>query len=47
MSDRKEAIMSAAAAILLLFVALLDPRVSLGLAVAMLIAFAAYKWRRN
>jgi len=39
--------MATTAAILLLFVALLDPRVLAGLAGAMLVVFAAYKWSRN
>ena len=43
MTDRTEAAKSIAAAVLMLFVALLDPRVSAGLAVAMLIVFGTDK----
>jgi len=43
MTDRTEAATSIAAAVLMLFVALLDPRVSAGLAVAMLIVFRTDK----
>jgi hypothetical protein len=43
MSTRTDAILSALAALLVLFSAMLDPRLSAALAVAMLLAFAALK----
>jgi hypothetical protein len=43
MSDRLEATLSIIAAFLVLFSALLDPKVSAGLAVAFLVGFGAYK----
>lgn len=43
MGARREAILSALAALLVLFSAMLDPRVSAGLAVMMLLVFAALK----
>ena len=43
MSPQREAILSMLAALLVLFSAMLDPRVSAGLAAAMLLAFAALK----
>lgn len=42
MSRRADTLMTAAAVLLLLFSAMLDPRVSLVLAVALLAAFAVY-----
>ena len=44
MNDRIEAAISFAAALLVLFSAMLDPRVSVGLAVAFLVGLAIYKF---
>ena len=43
MGHRRDATLSVLAALLVLWSAMLDPRVSAGLAVAMLLAFAALK----
>ncbi|BCX03001.1 MAG: hypothetical protein KatS3mg053_0939 [Candidatus Roseilinea sp.] len=47
MNDRIEAILAALAAILVLFTTMLDPRVSVGLAIVLLTAFAVYKLIRR
>ena len=49
MSDQTEAAISVAAALLVLFSAMLDPRVSIGLAVVFLVGLAIYKflWKRG
>ena len=44
MEDRAEAALSIAAAILVLFAAMLDPRISAGLAFLFLIALSVYKF---
>jgi len=43
MSDRTEGILDILAVVLLLFTAMLDPRISLALAVIFLVALAIYK----
>ena len=43
MSDKTDAILAIIAALLVLFTAMLDPRVSAGLAIALFIAFAVIK----
>jgi hypothetical protein len=45
MSNKTEATVNGLAAILVLFTAMLDPRVSIGLAVLFLIGLAIYKFR--
>ena len=47
MSDKAEAALDIAAAIFVLFVAMLDPWVSAGLAIMFLIALSVYKFVRN
>jgi hypothetical protein len=47
MNDKTEAALSVAVAIFLLFVALLDPWVSAGLAILFLVALSAYKLVRS
>lgn len=47
MNDRIEATVAILATLLLLFTAVLDPRVSAGLAILLLTAFAAYKLIRR
>ena len=44
MNDRLEAAASIAAALLVLFSAMIDPRISAGLAVAFLLALGGYRW---
>lgn len=44
MNDRTEAAISIAAALLVLFSAMHDPRVSVGLAVVFLVALSIYKF---
>ena len=44
MNNKTEGIISGLAAILVLFTAMLDPRVSIGFAVAALIGLAVYKF---
>jgi hypothetical protein len=46
MEDKQESAMATAAALLVLFTTMLNPLVSVGLAVALLIVFAVYKYRR-
>ena len=43
MNEKSEAVISFLAALLVLFSAMLDPRISLGLAVAFLVILAGYK----
>lgn len=43
MSERTEAVISFLAALLVLFSAMLDPRIALGLAIAFLVILAGYK----
>lgn len=43
MSSKQESAMSSIAAVLVLFTTMLDPVISAGLAVALLMAFAVYK----
>jgi hypothetical protein len=45
MNDSTEGIVSSLAAMLVLFTAMLDPRVSIGIAVLALTGVAAYKFR--
>ena len=45
MKNKTEGIVNAVAAMLVLFTAMLDPRVSIGIAVAALIGLAIYKFR--
>lgn len=45
-SDKAEGLVSALAALLVLFTALLDPWVSIGIAVAALAGLSLYTWRR-
>ncbi|GAB4223404.1 MAG: hypothetical protein Kow0062_23460 [Acidobacteriota bacterium] len=45
MSSRTEGAINSVAAILVLFTAMLDPRISVGIAVVALIGLAAYKFR--
>lgn len=47
MTDRTESTMSIIAALLVVFTAMLDPRVSAGPAAVLLVAFAFYKWRSS
>jgi hypothetical protein len=47
MSNKADAIINGLAAILVLFTALLDPRISAGLAVVFLLALAIYKFARK
>jgi len=47
MSDRTESMMAVLAAVLVLFTSMLDPRISAGLAVVLMIAFAVYKFIKN
>ena len=47
MNDRTEAALDIAAAIFVLFVAMLDPWVSAGLAILFLIALSVYKFVHN
>jgi len=47
MTDRTEGILAVMAALLVLFSAMLNPRVSAGLAVLVLIGYAAYKFISN
>ena len=47
MSDRVEGTLSVIAALLVLFAAMVDPRVSAGLAVGLLIVYAVYKFVRG
>ena len=44
MTDRSEGILAVIAALLVLFSAMVDPRVSAGLAVLVLIGYAVYKF---
>jgi hypothetical protein len=46
-NDRIEGAMSIVAAILVLFTAMLDPRISMALAVTALLAFGVYKLTRR
>ena len=43
MNEKSEAVISFLAALLVLFSAMLDPRISIGLAVAFLVILAVYK----
>ncbi|NLV31961.1 MAG: hypothetical protein GXY47_12500 [Acidobacteria bacterium] len=47
MTNRTDAIISGLAALLVLFTAMLDPRVSVGLAVVFLLGVAVYKFTRK
>ncbi len=47
MSERTEAIISLLAALLVLFSAMFDPRISLGLAIAFLAILAGYKFLQS
>jgi hypothetical protein len=47
MSDKTEAALSTMAAIFVLFVAMLDPRVSAGLAIIFLVALSVYTFVRS
>ena len=47
MSNKTDAIISSLAAIFVLFTAMIDPRVSVGLAVVFLLALAIYKFARK
>ena len=47
MNDKTEATINALAAILVLFTAMLDPRISVGLAVVFLIGLSIYKLRQK
>jgi len=44
MSDKTESMMAALAAVLVLFTSILDPRISAGLAVVLMIIYAVYKY---
>ncbi len=44
MSNKQESVMVGVAAMLVLFTSLLDPRVSAGLAVVLLVAFSLYRF---
>lgn len=44
MSDKTESMMAVLAAVLVLFTTILDPRISAGLAIVLMIAFAVYKF---
>jgi hypothetical protein len=46
-SNKTEGIINSIAAILVLFTAMLDPRVSVGLAVVAMLGFAIYKFGRK
>jgi hypothetical protein len=45
MNDNAEGVISTLAAVLVLFTAMLDPRLSIGIAVAALAGLAVYKFR--
>jgi len=47
MKEKKESVITSAAALLVLFTAMLDPRVSAGLAVAMLLGLFIYTYLRS
>lgn len=47
MKDKTDAIINALAAILVLFTAMLDPRISVGLAVVFLVGLSIYKLRHK
>ncbi len=47
MNDKTEATINALAAILVLFTAMLDPRISVGLAVVFLIGLSIFKLRQK
>lgn len=47
MDDRTDAIINGLAAALVLFTAMLDPRISVGLAVAVLLGLTIYKFGRK
>jgi hypothetical protein len=47
MNDKTEAALNAAAAIFVLFVAMLDPWISAGLAIVFLVALSVYKFARS
>jgi predicted anti-sigma-YlaC factor YlaD len=47
MSEKTEAALAIVAALLVLFSAMLDPRISAGLAVVLLVAFAIFKFVRK
>jgi hypothetical protein len=49
MKDRAEEVLAIIAALLLLFTGMLDPRVSAGIAVSLLVGFVVYRlvWRRQ
>jgi Ca2+/Na+ antiporter len=47
MNERTEAVISFLAALLVLFSAMLDPRISLGLAIAFLVILAVYKFLQS
>jgi hypothetical protein len=45
--DNRESVLDILAALLVLFTAMLDPRLSVGLAVVFLVALALYKFRQS
>ncbi len=47
MNDKTDASINALAAILVLFTAMLDPRISVGLAVVFLVGLSIYKFRHK
>ena len=47
MNEKSEAVISFLAALLVLFSAMLDPRISIGLAVAFLVILAVYKFLQS
>jgi hypothetical protein len=47
MNDKTEAALNTAVAIFVLFVAMLDPRISAGLAIVFLVALSVYKFARS
>ena len=47
MNNKLEGIFSILSAILVIFTAMLDPRISIGLAIALLIAMSVYKFTRT
>lgn len=46
MNDRSEEILAILAALLVLFTAMLNPLLSASLAVALLLLYVVYRWRR-
>jgi hypothetical protein len=47
MNNKTDAIINSLAAVLVLFTAMLDPRISVGLAAAFLLGLAIYKFARK